>query len=77
MVRRPAVIPRPGLTLNGQNIPMHGLYGGDFVGYKIASSAELDTALREAVVTVDAGVLCRALAKVQVALARVESTRMT
>jgi PIN like domain len=36
---------------------MHGLYDGDFVGYKIASSAELDAALREAVVAVDANVL--------------------
>jgi hypothetical protein len=43
--------------MNGQNIPMHGLYDGDFVGYKIASSAELDAALREAVVAVDASVL--------------------
>jgi PIN like domain len=44
-------------TLNGQNLPMHGLYDEDFVGYKIASSAELDAALREAVVAVDANVL--------------------
>jgi hypothetical protein len=36
---------------------MHGLYDGDFVGYKIASPAELDDALREAVVAVDASVL--------------------
>lgn len=36
---------------------MHGLYDGDFVGYKIASSTELDAALREAVVAVDASVL--------------------
>jgi hypothetical protein len=36
---------------------MHGLYDGDFVGYKIVSPAELDTALREAVVAVDASVL--------------------
>jgi hypothetical protein len=36
---------------------MHGLYDGDFVGYKIASSAELNAALREAVVAVDASVL--------------------
>jgi PIN like domain len=43
--------------LNGQNISMHGLYDGDFVGYKIASAAELDAALREAVVAVDASVL--------------------
>src|SRR5271165_2499042 len=44
-------------TLNGQNLPMYGLYDGDFVGYKMASSAELDAALREAVVAVDASVL--------------------
>jgi hypothetical protein len=43
--------------LNGKNLPMHGLYDGDFVGYKIATSAELDAALREAVVAVDASVL--------------------
>jgi hypothetical protein len=36
---------------------MHGLYDGEFVGFKIASSQELDTALREAVVAVDANVL--------------------
>lgn len=36
---------------------MHGLYDEDFVGYKIASSAELDTALRESVVAIDANVL--------------------
>jgi hypothetical protein len=36
---------------------MHGLYDGDFFGYKIASSAELDIALGEAVVAVDASVL--------------------
>lgn len=36
---------------------MHGLYDGDFIGYKIASSADLDTALREAVVAIDANVL--------------------
>lgn len=36
---------------------MNGLYDGDFVGYKIASSAKLDAALREAVVAVDASVL--------------------
>ncbi|MEV8442077.1 PIN-like domain-containing protein [Actinosynnema sp. NPDC051121] len=36
---------------------MNGLYDGEFVGYKIASSDELDTALREAVVAVDANVL--------------------
>lgn len=43
--------------MNGQNLHMHGLYDGDFVGYKIASSADLDAALREAVVAVDANVL--------------------
>lgn len=36
---------------------MHGLYDGDFVGYKIATSADLDAALQEAVVAVDANVL--------------------
>jgi hypothetical protein len=36
---------------------MNGLYDGDFIGYRIASSAELDVALREAVVAVDASVL--------------------
>lgn len=36
---------------------MHGLYDGDFVGYKIASSADLDAALHEAVVAIDANVL--------------------
>jgi hypothetical protein len=36
---------------------MHGLYDEDFVGYKIASSAELDAALHEAVVAIDANVL--------------------
>jgi hypothetical protein len=36
---------------------MHGLYDEDFVGYKIASPTELDAALREAVVAVDASVL--------------------
>jgi hypothetical protein len=36
---------------------MHGLYDEDFVGYKIASPAELDVALRAAVVAVDASVL--------------------
>src|SRR6266700_6807594 len=46
-----------GLTLNGQNLLMHGLYDAEFVGFKIASSEQLDTALREAVVAVDANVL--------------------
>src|SRR5215831_13305550 len=36
---------------------MHGLYDGEFIGFKIASSGEIDTALREAVVAVDANVL--------------------
>jgi predicted nucleic acid-binding protein len=36
---------------------MGGLYDGEFAGFKIASSDELDTALREAVVAVDANVL--------------------
>ena len=36
---------------------MHGLYDGEFVGFKIASSGDVDTALREAVVAVDANVL--------------------
>lgn len=45
----------PGLCR--QNVLVPGLYRGDFVGYKIASSAEFDTALRQAVVAVDANVL--------------------
>ncbi|MEU3644196.1 PIN domain-containing protein [Lentzea sp. NPDC034063] len=36
---------------------MNGLYDGEFAGYKIAAPDELDTALREAVVAVDANVL--------------------
>ena len=36
---------------------MNGLYGGEFVGFKIASSEELDSTLREAVIAVDANVL--------------------
>lgn len=36
---------------------MHGLYGDDFVGYRVASAPEIETALREAVVAVDANVL--------------------
>ena len=36
---------------------MHGLYDGEFVGFKIASSEQLNTALREAVVVIDANVL--------------------
>jgi len=36
---------------------MNGLYDGEFAGYKIASSDELNTALREAVVAIDANVL--------------------
>lgn len=36
---------------------MQGLYGDDFVGYRIATTAEVEAALREAVVAVDANVL--------------------
>jgi hypothetical protein len=36
---------------------MNGLYDGEFIGFRIASSDELDTALREAIVAVDANVL--------------------
>jgi len=36
---------------------MNGLYDGDFVGYRVASSEERDAALREAVVAIDANVL--------------------
>ena len=36
---------------------MNGLYDGEFVGFKITSPEELDTALREAVVVIDANVL--------------------
>ncbi|MFD4639983.1 PIN-like domain-containing protein [Lentzea sp. NPDC058436] len=36
---------------------MNGLYDGEFAGYKIASPEEVDSALREAVVAVDANVL--------------------
>ena len=36
---------------------MNGLYDGEFVGFKIASLDEVDTALREAVVAIDANVL--------------------
>jgi PIN domain-containing protein len=43
--------------LNEQNRLMHGLYDGEFAGFKIASSEQLNTALREAVVAVDANVL--------------------
>jgi hypothetical protein len=43
--------------LTGQNLPMNGLYNGEFVGFKIASPEEVDTALREAVVAIDANVL--------------------
>jgi hypothetical protein len=45
------------LTLSGQNLLVNGLYDGEFVGFKIASSEELDSALREAVVAVDANLL--------------------
>lgn len=36
---------------------MNGLYDDEFVGFKITSSEEFDTALREAVVAIDANVL--------------------
>ncbi|HEX3191878.1 MAG TPA: PIN-like domain-containing protein, partial [Streptosporangiaceae bacterium] len=36
---------------------MNGLYDGEFVGFKIASSEEVDSALRDAVVAIDANVL--------------------
>ncbi len=36
---------------------MKGLYDGEFIGFKITSPEELDTALREAVVAIDANVL--------------------
>lgn len=36
---------------------MNGLYDGEFAGFQIASPEELDTALREAVVAIDANVL--------------------
>ncbi|MEU6789324.1 hypothetical protein ABZ912_59955 [Nonomuraea angiospora] len=36
---------------------MNGLYDGEFAGFKIASPEELDSALREAVVAIDANVL--------------------
>lgn len=36
---------------------MHGLYDGEFAGFKIASSQDVDTALREATVAIDANVL--------------------
>ena len=36
---------------------MNGLYDSNFVGFKIASTEELDIALREAVVAIDANVL--------------------
>lgn len=36
---------------------MNGLYDGEFAGFKIPSPEELDTALREAVVAIDANVL--------------------
>lgn len=36
---------------------MNGLYDGEFIGFKTASGGELDAALREAVVAVDANVL--------------------
>jgi hypothetical protein len=36
---------------------MHGLYDGEFIGFKVASSEQLNAALRDAVVAVDANVL--------------------
>jgi len=36
---------------------MHGLYDGEFAGFKAASSEQLDAALRDAIVAVDANVL--------------------
>lgn len=45
------------LTIIGQNLRMNGLYDGEFAGFKIASPEELDTALRDAVVAIDANVL--------------------
>ena len=36
---------------------MHGLYDGEFAGFKAASSEQLDAALRNAIVAVDANVL--------------------
>jgi hypothetical protein len=47
----------PGLTLPGRISTMNGLYDGEFVGFKIASAEEVDAALREAVVAIDANVL--------------------
>jgi hypothetical protein len=41
----------------GQNNPVNGLYDGEFFGFKVASPEELDAALREAIVAVDANVL--------------------
>lgn len=47
----------PAVDRKRQNRLMHGLYDGDFVGFKIASSEQLNTALRDSVVAVDANVL--------------------
>lgn len=47
----------PKRAFRGQNLHVHGLYDGEFIGFKIASSQEIDVALREAVVAVDANVL--------------------
>jgi hypothetical protein len=44
-------------ALSEHNSLMNGLYDGEFVGFRIASSGELDTALSEAMVAVDANVL--------------------
>lgn len=41
----------------GHNLPVNGLYDGEFVGYKISSSEEINAALREGIVAVDANVL--------------------
>ena len=41
----------------GRISTMNGLYDGEFVGFKIASAEEIDAALREAVVAIDANVL--------------------
>lgn len=44
-------------SLSGRISPMNGLYDGEFVGFKITSPEELATALREAVIAIDANVL--------------------
>jgi len=40
-----------------QNLVMQGLYDGEFAGFKAASSEQLDAALQDAIVAVDANVL--------------------